>query len=262
MRCGGRLSMPVMDAPPRFRRPPGTSCPARSRATWSMRLALGPGGLLQLQAAEFDVEFVARLFQRASARRTAGGGVARVHHAERGDDVGQRSARSAAGARLMRRPAGAQLLGDAQHRAARARVGGGLGGVGLLRAADGAQRRARNRRPRGSRRLAGGALAWRAMNCLTMRSSSEWKLITASRPPGFRRVQRGVQAGFEVGQLAVDEDADAPGSCAWPDGSCCSPRGTTRGDQVGQLRGARAAAGLARRATMARAMRRLMRSSP
>ena len=39
----------------------------------------------------------------------------------------------------------------------------------------------------GIRRFAGGALACRCMNCLTMRSSSEWKLITASRPPGFNR---------------------------------------------------------------------------
>ena len=30
------------------------------------------------------------------------------------------------------------------------------------------------------------AREWRAMNCLTMRSSSEWKLITTSRPPGCR----------------------------------------------------------------------------
>jgi hypothetical protein len=37
----------------------------------------------------------------------------------------------------------------------------------------------------GNRRLAGGALAWRAMKRLAMRSSSEWKLMTASRPAGL-----------------------------------------------------------------------------
>ena len=33
----------------------------------------------------------------------------------------------------------------------------------------------------------GRALLSRAMKVLTMRSSSEWKLITARRPPGARR---------------------------------------------------------------------------
>src|SRR5690606_5391608 len=37
----------------------------------------------------------------------------------------------------------------------------------------------------GRRRLPAGAPAWRAMTRLTVRSSSEWKLITARRPPGL-----------------------------------------------------------------------------
>jgi hypothetical protein len=48
--------------------------------------------------------------------------------------------------------------------------------------------RTRERAQQGGRRLGKGARRsttareWRAMNCLTMRSSSEWKLITTSRP--------------------------------------------------------------------------------
>ena len=45
------------------------------------------------------------------------------------------------------------------------------------------------------------------MNCLTMRSSSEWKLITARRPSGARRASAAFESGLEFGELAVHVDA-------------------------------------------------------
>jgi hypothetical protein len=48
-------------------------------------VAFGPGGLLQLQPAEFDVEFVARALQAAELHEELAMLVARVHHRQRRD---------------------------------------------------------------------------------------------------------------------------------------------------------------------------------
>ena len=50
----------------------------------------------------------------------------------------------------------------------------------------------------------GSVSEWRRMNCFTMRSSSEWKLMTASRPCGAQAQERRVERGRELGELAVD----------------------------------------------------------
>ena len=60
----------------------------------------------------------------------------------------------------------------------------------------------------GSRREA----AWprperRAKNCLTMRSSSEWKVTTASRPPSAQHRLGGEERARELAQFVVDGDA-------------------------------------------------------
>jgi hypothetical protein len=45
-----------------------------------------------------------------------------------------------------------------------------------------------------------------AMNCLTMRSSSEWKLITTSRPMGCKTSRAGPQRLLQLFKLGVDEN--------------------------------------------------------
>ena len=46
-----------------------------------------------------------------------------------------------------------------------------------------------------------------ARNVLTMRSSSEWKVTTTSRPAGFRMRSAAASASRKLGQLLVDENA-------------------------------------------------------
>ena len=44
------------------------------------------------------------------------------------------------------------------------------------------------------------------MKVLTIRSSSEWKLITTSRPPGREQLERRAQGLFELLKLGIDEN--------------------------------------------------------
>src|SRR6185437_8029478 len=98
------------------------------------------------------------------------------------------------------------------------------------------------------------------MNCLTMRSSSEWKLITARRPPGFNTSTTAGRARSSEPSSSLTCNRSAwnvrvagcllrsrrPSVCST---SSASARVVRSGDS-------------ARRATIARAIRRLMRSSP
>src|SRR5690606_20119485 len=144
-----------------------------------------PGGLLQLQAAELDVQLVALALQAAQGDvglavlvpgpdHAEGAGQHRHHQHDRGQDAQVHGRASAS-------------FSATRSTALRAR--------GLLATSSSLARWAPPISSRsgtkacctGIRRLPAGARAWRAMKCLTMRSSSEWKLITASRPPGRRR---------------------------------------------------------------------------
>ena len=110
-------------------------------------------------------------------------------------------------ARLARGGA-SRALGGAQLGRAGARIGGDLGLVGD-------DRRLVRRRKVGAgavRRPAGGASRRRvrlrsARNVFTMRSSSEWKVTTTSRPPGVRMRSAAASAAHQFAQLVVDEDA-------------------------------------------------------
>ena len=104
------------------------------------------------------------------------------------------------------------------------------------------------------------ALFLRRMKRLTMRSSSEWKLMTHSRPPGCEQPHGLRQRGLELVQLAVDVNADRLERARrrmlarlarrhGPATSAASCRGA-RDRRLGAGR------------TMARAMRREKRSSP
>ena len=57
----------------------------------------------------------------------------------------------------------------------------------------------------GARRSNSVRLSW-AMKVLTIRSSSEWKLMTTSRPPGASSSSDGAQGLFELLKLGVDEN--------------------------------------------------------
>src|SRR5690606_9373768 len=148
-------------------------------------VALRPGGLFQLQPAEIDVEFVARLLQPAGLDKQHAVAMARVHHRQRRGDVGD----DQHGQQQARGHAASCSAGFSATRstALRARGLAAVSASSAFCAPPIASRSGVKAISTGMRRLAGGALAWRLMNCLTMRSSSEWKLITASRPPGLRR---------------------------------------------------------------------------
>ena len=55
-----------------------------------------------------------------------------------------------------------------------------------------------------------------------MRSSSEWKLMTTSLPPGFRTCGRRFQQRLQVVQFAVYEDSESLKSSWSLDESFCS----------------------------------------
>ena len=62
--------------------------------------------------------------------------------------------------------------------------------------------------PRGRWRERPGARPVRtARNCFTIRSSSEWKVTTASRPPGLQHALGRVERAHELAELVVDGDA-------------------------------------------------------
>ena len=95
---------------------------------------------------------------------------------------------------------------------------------------------------------------------LTRRSSSEWKLMIASRPPGFSRSGIRCQGQLQRFQLAIHGD---PQGLKRPRGRV-EPVGRARhaaADELGQV-GGRLDRPLAACSTIRRAIRRLSRSSP
>src|SRR5690606_8906177 len=148
-------------------------------------VALGPGRLLELQAPELDVELVARAFQLGQFGEQLAVLVAREHHGHAAADVGQDQQRNdehdtSAHAATCNRSA-------TRSTALRARGFAASSASPALRAPPMARSVGVDGSGSGMRRLAGGAFARAAMNCLAMRSSSEWKLITTRRPPAFSR---------------------------------------------------------------------------
>ena len=124
-------------------------------------------------------------------------------------------------ARPVRRHRGRGALRDAQDRAPRARVAFDFGGAGfcaLPTSASGAPGSAAVRmaqaRVRGS--PPNGCDA-RAKKRLTIRSSSEWKLIATSRPPVARSGTRRGSVNVELQTTPGSRKSEAPGTSAWPD---------------------------------------------
>ena len=75
-----------------------------------------------------------------------------------------------------------------------------------------------------------------AMNCLTMRSSSEWKVTTTSRPPGRRTRSAACERPHQLAELVVDGDAQRLERRASPDGASGSAPARRAGDELGELR--------------------------
>src|SRR5690606_4205618 len=143
-------------------------------------VGLGPGGLLQLQAAEIDVELVALVDQPGQLDEQLAMLVARVHHADRGDHVrGQQYEDEEAG------HVATAGYSATRSTALRARGLAASSAASAFRAPPIARRVGTKPVASGRRRLPAGAFECAAMKRLTIRSSSEWKLITTSRPPGF-----------------------------------------------------------------------------
>ena len=85
-----------------------------------------------------------------------------------------------------------------------------------------------------------------ARNCFTIRSSSEWNVTTASRPPGAARARRRASARDELAELVVDGDAQRLEArvAGW------MPPGlgrTSAGDELGELARRRRCGALRRR---------------
>ena len=95
-----------------------------------------------------------------------------------------------------------------------------------------------------------------------MRSSSEWKATTTSRPPSRSTVSAAASASRQLLELAVDEDAQRLEGARRRMDARCARRPAARGDDLGEARGARDRRFLARARSMARAMRPAFRSSP
>ena len=145
-----------------------------------------PGALLELQLSPLDLQVVAARVERLELdeQRRARGACSRSR---------RRRSRAppptaAAGRCISATPARSwQPLGHAQQGAARARVA-----LELRRIRRGSCDRPSFRRGRactgttGRRRSAGSTCDSRCMKRLTTRSSSEWKLMTARRPPGLK----------------------------------------------------------------------------
>ena len=128
------------------------------------------------------------------------------------------------------------------------------------RAARPSARRARAAAPCRRRRpgKSGGHVqpfAWAAKNRLTIRSSREWKLITATRPPGRRSLEHRRQRPLQRAELVVDGDSEGLEDPLRGGGRRRS--GAARGSRTGSSRPARPSA---RRAAPRGARRRPWRS--
>src|SRR6185437_6183907 len=101
----------------------------------------------------------------------------------------------------------------------------------------------------------------RARNCLTMRSSSEWNVTTASRPPGFsaRSAAQSALCNCPSSSLTAMRSAwnTRVAGCVRSPGGAGATRATRPASCEVETNGASV-----RSATMARAMRRAARSSP
>ena len=171
------------------RRGGGTRMPSCLRGDLLDARVHRPGALLELQLAPLDLELLgelllllqldvelARLVLRGDERERAGDQdgeqdqIQPRHHASRGSRQ--------------------SVLRDAHHGAARARIGRDLGGGGPLRLPDQLELRLRQlaRRAPAAARGSRSAATRSRRKRLTMRSSSEWKLITTSRPPGAQEL--------------------------------------------------------------------------
>src|SRR5690606_21598584 len=133
-------------------------------------VALGPGGLFELQAPELDVELVARPFQLGQFGEELAVLVAREYHGHAGADVAQDQQCD----QYARGHAATCRRSATRSTALRARGFMASSASPALRAPPRARSVGVNGSGSGMRRLAGGAFARAAMNCLAMRSSSEW----------------------------------------------------------------------------------------
>src|SRR5690606_13797374 len=219
-------------------------------------VALGPRRLLELQAAELDVQFVARGLELGQAVEELPVLVAREHHRDRGGHVGQDQQRE----QQPQGHAASASFSATRSTALRARGLRASSASPALVAPPMARSVGVNATASGRRRLAGGALARAAMNCLVIRSSSEWKLITASRPPAFSRATAASRPASRSSssRLMKIRIAWKLRVAGW---ILSLPRGIT--DAISSASCAvRVIGSRARAATIARAIRRDCRSSP
>ena len=136
----------------------GNFMPRRLRATWSMRLLSAQVACSSCSRPNSMLSSSRALLQPGQLRRTAARCSWRANTTPIAvSTLATTSTTQEQRARSCRRPS-AELFRHPQHRAARARVARELGGVGLLRAADRAQRRHERLRRTGMRRLPAGGL--------------------------------------------------------------------------------------------------------
>src|SRR6185437_2717262 len=218
---------------------------------------LGERGLLQFEFAVFDVHVVALVLQRGELDEQHAALVARPHHADRAGQHGGQQRKHEEG---LDQPHAEPTFCATRNTAERARgfatSSASEGNCALPTATSSADFAATG----GPRRLPSTRPEWSRMNCLTMRFSCKWKLITASRPPGFRRASaasspRRTESSSPFTRMRSAWKLRVAG---------CLPgsrRPTTR--SISAASSPVRMSGLsARRSTMARAILRLKRSSP
>src|SRR5690606_10369100 len=223
-------------------------------------VGLGPRRLLELQAAEVDVELVPRVFELRQLHEQLPVLMARTDHADRGDHVGDDQDGDDEAGHCRSSVAS---FSATRRTALRARGLPASSVESALRAPPIARSVGTKPSVSGRRRLPAGAFAWRAMKRLTMRSSSEWKLITARRPPGLSAASaasspasRSPSSRLTWMRIAWNERV-----AGWISFCPGLARGITEAISSASC-AVRVIGCSARRATMARAMRRHMRSSP
>src|SRR5690606_36385414 len=232
-------------------------------------VALGPGGLLQLQLPELDIELVAGLLQLGQLDEQLAVLVAREHDRDRGEHVAddqqrEQDAQHHACTPLAASAAATGSRSATRNTALRARGLRASSSPPALRAPPMARSVGVNGAG-GRRRSLGGALLRAAMNCLAIRSSSEWKLITARRPPPASRciAAAGPDSRSASSRLMKMRMPWKLRVAGWirlrslPD----LPRGTAAAISSASC-AVRVIGCRARSATMARAIRRDWRSSP
>src|SRR5690348_6173658 len=218
-------------------------------------IGLGPGRLLEFEAAEFGVEIVLLAGQLRECAEQDAVLLARVDDADRAGHDGSQQQQDDDGADEFHPSFSATRNTALRARGLRASSASpGVCAWPIRRNVNGADGAG------GKPRRTGGSCDWSRRNCLTARSSREWKLITHRRPPGRSRATapRNPRASASISPFTAMRRAWKlrVAGCLPEGGRPTMPAIRSANSPV------RAMGALRRCATMARAMRRLMRSSP